>query len=111
MAEQRDLFAKRTGDELRDDGERRAVDHAAPGFVDSGVAVLYAVAQRQELLTTDDVWAGITVATHEHKAISGVMRQGKANGWIVATPDFRATVRPEGHSSPKRVWRSLIWRP
>jgi hypothetical protein len=49
--------------------------------------------------------------THEPRAMGAVMLKAAAEGLIDSTEEFKASTRSSTHNSPRRVWRSLIFKP
>src|SRR5688500_12797206 len=60
---------------------------------------------------TDDVHAVLDrmdVTTPEARAMGSVMTEAMKKGWCKATGQYKATVRPEAHRRPIRIWESLL---
>jgi DNA-binding IclR family transcriptional regulator len=85
-------------------------EHAAPDVRSLLLKAVRAVAERQPMLTSEDVILAYTGTTpHEPRVLGAVMREAKRQGWIVPTEEWRLSVRPESHRRPQRVWRSLVF--
>ena len=70
------------------------------------------VAQRQPLLTADDIWIELGAVGDEYDNGSGlgpVMREAYAIGIITSTGEFLRSQRPATHGKPIPVWKSLIF--
>lgn len=66
------------------------------------------IAARLPLFTTDDLWAAGLPSPREPRALGAVMREVARAGICAATDQYRRSTRPECHTRPVRVWRSLI---
>ena len=67
-------------------------------------------------ITSEDVWdAGLRIpdgGSPDGDALGPAMRRAAKAGFIEATDRVSTeTNRPQRHNNPKRVWRSLIYRP
>jgi hypothetical protein len=95
----------------RDAAIRRAGSNADKEWIREARRALLHVADTQELLTTDDIWAVLNTrnirAPHEPRAMGAVIKWAEGQKHIIGTPNYQATKRVTGHSGPVRVWRSL----
>lgn len=106
---QETMFDSNLGAILRDDGIRRADEHADRDWKDAAYAAVVELAHRRQVFTTDSVHEIIgDVSTHEKRAMGAIMRRAARDGLIVATDRYVASDRSEAHRNPKRVWRSLV---
>ncbi len=91
-----------------DDAIARGDAHADATWKDHALRAIYTrpVGAR---FTTEDLKALIPphVHTHDARAWGGVMRAAARRGWIVATPDYRASGEVACHGRPMRVWVRL----
>jgi hypothetical protein len=67
------------------------------------------VAEQQQELTPDDIWATGLEKPLEARALGGVMRKARADGLIEKTGRVQPTTQRESHSTDITVWRSLIY--
>lgn len=61
--------------------------------------------------TTDEIWSHLDTLdckTGESRALGAVMRNAAKDGLCVSTGRFVKSNRPECHSRPICVWRSLV---
>lgn len=93
--------------QLTDEAVERAGTNADPVWFGKAFDAVVHIARRNEFLTTDDVWARIP-STTEPRALGAVMRLARDAGLILTTTEYTQSRRPECHSRPLRVWRSLI---
>lgn len=95
------------GERLRDEGMERAAD-AAPCRVTAGrVAMLRALIGRGTA-TIDDATPPDEIATGYADGgcwRGSVTRSLAEDGYIVATGEYRPSVRPSAHRRPLAVWR------
>jgi hypothetical protein len=107
---QETMFDSNLGAILRDDGIRRADEHADRDWKRAAYEAVSNLALFREHFTTDDVHEllGDAVSTHEKRAMGAIMRRAARDGLIEATDRYVASDRPEAHRNPKRVWRSLV---
>jgi len=82
-------FYDRTGD-----GEVREVEPDDAGFTARTLSAILRVAQRQDELVLDDVYAEAGIRPSREQALGKVFKQAVAYGWI--------------EQVEKRVWRSLM---
>jgi hypothetical protein len=111
MTEQMPLFDSRLGALLREEGIRRADDHANPTWREIALLAVKTAAKSKGYLTTDDVWQRIRLTeyqTHEKRALGPVMRAAQKRGWIVPLDEWELSKRPECHRRPCRVWVSRL---
>lgn len=102
-----------TGDQLRDEGIERSYRAADEEWKRLAALALRRVARFREKFTTDAIWAILdregVARPREPRAMAGVLMKAKAEGICVPTDDPRVnSTRPEHHSFPLRVWRSLV---
>lgn len=87
------------------------VEHANAEWRRVALATVRLVADTRPWFTTDDVWellepTGFT--TSDPRAMGGIMRMAKANGFAKPTAMTRKSTRAECHYRPITVWMSRI---
>jgi len=93
----------------RDDALERVELHAGEDWNEYADGFLDAAAERWGAFTTDDLWdGGLVQPPNDPRALGAVMRRARARGVIVATGEYRQSVRR--HLAPIPVWRSRIYR-
>jgi len=106
---QETMFDANLGAILRDDGIRRADEHADRDWKQAAYEAVVELAHRRQVFTTDSVHELIgDVSTHEKRAMGAIMRRAARDGLIEATDSYAPSDRPEAHRNPKRLWRSLV---
>lgn len=103
------LFDYLAASEAKEKAIDRAASGASPEWVTSVSGIIRAF--DGEFFTTDDVWRvcqeqGVE-EPREPRALGAVMRDLAREGVIVATRDYRPSVRVACHSRPVRVWRRV----
>ena len=88
------------------DVAQQAADKA---WMDSTHEALQCLASTQPEITGDDVWAAITMPPRESRMIGNALTRARAKGLIERTDKHRPSTRPENHSRPVRVWKSLLY--
>jgi hypothetical protein len=91
----------------------RSTEHAPTDISEQARQAVTAVAQRQDTLTSDDVWSEMgrdVMREWNPSALGGVFRSLARDGVILLTDERRESQRPAHHRKPLRVWRSLIYR-
>lgn len=71
------------------------------------VEIITGIAERQQYLTSDDVWALAESEPSESRMMGNALVRAQHAGVISPTPDHRRSRRPENHGRPVRLWRSL----
>lgn len=93
------------------EGIERADESADPDWKARADDAIERVARMMPEFTSDDVWEhGGLGGTRENRALGPRMRSAAQRGIITATENFRPTRQVKSHSSPARVWRSLIYQ-
>jgi hypothetical protein len=92
------------GTVLRDEGIKRADEHAQEAWRDEADAVLNQLSMTGIPFTTDDVWALIGATTQEPRAMGAVMLRAARDGIIRSTDSYSESARPASHRRPLRVW-------
>lgn len=90
----------------------KVTEHANERWLRAATEAVRLVARAMPTFTTDDVWPVVNrmgVSTHEPRAMGAVMRRAMASGDCTPTDEFRASVRPECHKNPKRVYESNLY--
>ena len=95
----------------RDDGIRRAAEHAADSWRFHAEQAVLRAARKLPELTVDDVQLEmpVEITTHEGRAMGAVMLAAAKVGWIQPTDRFKPGNQPKSHRNPRRVWKSLVW--
>lgn len=86
------------------DAAKRAADSA---WMDGAHKALAELAAAQEFITSDDLWAALTMPPRESRMIGNALARAQSSGLIERTREHRPSTRPENHARPVRVWRSL----
>jgi hypothetical protein len=96
-------------------GMGRAIRAANPAWLAFIEAAIVAVAKRKPFFFTDDIEQyrldnnGPT--THELRAMGPAMTRAKRDLVCEPTDHFVPSARKVSHRGPRRVWKSLIYRP
>jgi hypothetical protein len=77
-------------------------------WMSSALAAIRQLAQQQATLTSDDVWAAITMPPRQSRMIGNALARAQRAGVIEKTEEHRPSARRENHSRPVRVWRSRL---
>ena len=75
------------------------------------LGVVYRLCLTRETFTADDVRFVLTdkeAQTHDRRAMGGIMRQAKKQGWCVGSGVFKSSDFSHGHLH--QVWKSLIYK-
>lgn len=90
----------------------RETGESEPGWLRAAVQAVTDIASVSEKFTTDDVWAELESrgvdAPRERRVMGSAMRVAKQAGVCRSAGEWRASTRPESHSRPVMVWRSLV---
>jgi hypothetical protein len=111
--DERDGFLNR-GEYLKQEGMQRVDDNADEDWKLEADRAVLAVAEENLYLTSDDVMERIdpSVQTGELRAMGPVMLRAAKAGLIVKSEKpGRNSNRPSLHSSPRTVWKSLVYVP
>lgn len=97
----------------RDEAIDRVVEHADGDFIDQAIIAIGRVAATREEFIVDEVWKEIdpSAQTHEKRAMGAAMQMAKKGGLIAPTDRFSPSEQVQCHANPRRVWRSLVYRP
>ena len=79
----------------------------------SALAAVRVVAERQTILTTEDVWLylhdeGETVEVHDHRAMGPIMIAARRAGWIERREGAYQDALRMSHGRPLRLWNSCL---
>jgi len=102
---QPDLFAATNA---RDEALARVMRNADSQWTKTAALLIMDVADSTDEFTTDEVWSAlhrVDARTHEPRALGAVMKSLASAGLIVATDNWRQSIRPECHARPVRIWR------
>jgi hypothetical protein len=101
------------GIEAREDGMRRAEQHASTTWLEAAKKAARAVARNRSEFTTDPVWKVLQLRgvpePHEPRAMGPVMDAMVKAGVCARTERMSRSVRPECHRRPLTVYQSLIF--
>lgn len=89
------------------DAARREADKA---WIDAAYPALVVLAEQRGELTSDDLWAALSMPPRESRMIGNVFSRARNAGALEPTSRHTPSVRPENHGRPVRVWRSLLYR-
>lgn len=67
------------------------------------------VARKSKTFTTDEVWPLVDYPV-EPRIMGSLMRMAEVEGIASPTNRFVISERPECHSRPVRVWKSLVFK-
>jgi hypothetical protein len=102
-------------DKARDEAIQRGLDHAQEMWKARAREAIRQHAEREPFFTSCDVLAVLeaegTVSTHDLRAMGGLMTAARKADIIEPSGKFVPSDRLGCHKMPKRVWRSLIYRP
>lgn len=103
-------FEIESGEKARDNAIDQVTAHASKEFIKAGREAIKECAQSLHHFTSDDVWLRMPegVQTHEPRAMAAIFKYAQKQHWIAPTSEYRASVRPEAHRGPKRVWESCL---
>lgn len=97
--------------------KEQAVESSARGadrdWLTSAMRGVRVLANRQQYLTSDDVWAWLRpleLKTPDNRAMGAVMRSSALDNYIEATTEWRISERSVCHGRPVRVWKSLRYK-
>jgi len=93
---------------LRDVALER-VERASRAWQEKAIAAIRNVARRRKTFLVDDVWLEDLEQPREGRAMGAAIRRALSEGIIERTEEFRPSARRTSHSTPRRVWRSLIF--
>lgn len=87
----------------------RAASNADATWKETAMAAIKRVAMRLPRFTADDIWdeIGDAAATHDGRALGGIMRAAVRDRLCEPTGEFVACRRMSRHKAPIQVWRSL----
>lgn len=86
------------------DAARREADGV---WMDGAHQALAELVETHEFLTSDDLWAALTMPPRESRMIGNALARAQSSGLIESTDEHVRSTRPENHGRPVRVWRSL----
>jgi hypothetical protein len=87
------------------------LEHANAEWRRVALATVRLIADTREFFTTDDVWALLDATgftTSDPRAMGGVMRTAKAQGFAAPTSMMEKSRRPECHYRLITVWASRL---
>lgn len=114
MTNQPSIFDIEEASQALDEALKRVDANADDEWKSIALRAVGWLAMTQERFTTDDVWAVLIdrkEATHEPRALGPIMLRARKLGYIIGTPDYVLSERPECHRNPKKVWLSLLSEP
>lgn len=100
---QLDIFAARA---RRDDGVKRAHDHALEEFKREAFAAVRAYLERHETMHVDDLAPELPALPGDRRALGPVFLRAVREGLMEKTDLYRPSVA--SNMTPKVVWRSLV---
>lgn len=92
------------GQRLRDEAMRQIEQNTTASWIAKAEMVIRDIIGRQEVMTSDDVWAAGLTGHHDRRALGPVMRRLHREGVIVPTDDFIMSSNPLRHGAPIRIW-------
>ena len=98
----------------RDEGMATVEDGASLGFMEAARLALTYLAWTRPTFFVDDVWQQMGEGwpdTRDYRAMGPVMSRGKRDGLIDPTDEFVPSAQVRSHSTPRRVWKSRVFRP
>lgn len=94
-----------------EDALRRVEEHSPEGWIAFARYVVEQVARTNATFISDAVWEAGLGKTSNARALGPVMIWARKEGLIAPTGEFRKSAQAGCHGMPRRVWRSLIYRP
>lgn len=112
MTTQPNLFDMLAAIEAADAAIEQVDFNADPTWKKAADKAIRHVAVTRREFSTDDVWEVLYELAieppDEPRALGAAMRRAARDGFIVATDRVVRSARPECHTRPIRVWRSLV---
>jgi hypothetical protein len=90
-------------DTPRDQAE---IEHDA-AWLSEAVAIITTLAERQQHLTSDDVWARVKTKPHESRMMGNAFARAQHARVIARTASHQPSTRRENHGRPILIWQSL----
>jgi hypothetical protein len=110
----REIFDARRAIKLREEALRKVEQNAKARWRADALRAVEETARHHRTFIVDAPWKRLARITdykpHEGRAMGAVMRRAASAGYIESTPDFRPSARIKSHRTPRRIWRSLIYR-
>ena len=112
MTMQGELFDFDEGGRRKEDALARVTAGANSDWKSAAFEAVRKTAENFETFIVDDVWGHIEPghATRDNRAMGPVMLRAQAAKIIASTDFFSRSRRVTCHQSPRRVWRSLVFK-
>ncbi len=107
------LFDAQVAQEIRDRGMEKSLMRRSDEWKEEVVSIIRMVAERQEILTSDDVYREIDkrgMGMYCARIIGPLMLRAAKSGYIESTRTVRHSERVSMHAAWVTVWRSKIVR-
>jgi hypothetical protein len=86
--------------------DQAAIEQDA-AWLSEAVGIITMLAERQQHLTSDDVWARVKIKPHESRMMGNALARAQHACVIARTANHRPSTRRENHGRPILVWQSL----
>ena len=86
--------------------DQAAIEHDA-AWLTEAVGIITMLAERQQQLTSDDVWARVESKPHESRMMGNAFARAQHARVIARTRSHRPSARRENHGRPILIWQSL----
>jgi hypothetical protein len=102
---------QKSGWDLAEEGIQVSFNFANSDWKEAAASAVRLTAQELPLFTVDDVYARIEkmVQTQNTSALGQIMRNAAKEGLIEKTAGYQRSARPQRHSAPQPVWKSLVF--
>lgn len=106
-------FDRRLSELNRIEAEERVLANATHEWRDDAIEACLYTAQTMNEFIVDDVWKNMPSGswTLEARAMGPIVKQAVKNKWIEPTDSYKPSARASSHSNPRRVWKSLVFKP
>ncbi len=98
---------------ITDEAVERGLQNSHQLWREYALECIYAVCLRQEEFTMDevrDLVRNCEHKTHDLRAMGGIARVAKSNGWCEPIGEMRHSKNRVAHGAAINVWRSLIYK-
>lgn len=86
--------------------DQEAIEQDA-AWLSEVVQIITLLAERQQHLTSDDVWARVKTTPHESRMMGNAFARAQHARVIARTARHRPSIRRENHGRPILIWQSL----
>src|SRR4051812_34936223 len=102
---------EKSGWQLAKEGMQVSFDFADSDWKEAAANAVRQAAKELPLFTVDDVYSRIEkmAQTQNTSALGQIMRNAAKEGLIEKTAGYQRSTRPQRHSAPQPVWKSLVF--